>query len=239
MSELATIQPTTTQYDLLAPGHFEHTQRVARMFASSQFVPQHFKGNIGDCTIAYAMSVELGVSPLTVMQNLYVVQGTPSFSSKFAIAMANSRGPFAEPINYEETGSGSTLKVRAFAPVRGSGTVREFSVDMAMANGEGWTKNPKYKHSAPLMLRYRAAAFLIRTTCPEVMMGLSTQEEVEDMQYSGRTTVVEGEMRKSGGVVETLNAELVRDAEVVPAHDPSTGELSPAEEAMMDAEVSR
>ena len=53
---------------------------------------------------------------------------------------------------------------------------------MAMAKAEGWTKNPKYKTMGAYMLRLRSSVLLIRTTCPEVLLGMQTADEVEDVR---------------------------------------------------------
>ena len=68
------------------------------------------------------------------------------------------------------------MKVRAYTLM--SGVEVDFTVDMAMANAEGWTKNPKYRTMPQLMLSYRAATSLIRLYAPEVTMGMQTDEEV-------------------------------------------------------------
>ena len=73
------------------------------------------------------------------------------------------------------------------------------------------------------MLRYRAAAWLIRTTAPEISMGLQTADEIID---------VEGKAVDTADVVaETIennaNSEVI-DIEPTPTNefvDPETGEV--------------
>lgn len=48
-----------------------------------------------------------------------------------------------------------------------------------MAKAENWTKNQKYRSMPEQLLRYRSATFLIRLYCPEVMVGVPAQVEVE------------------------------------------------------------
>jgi hypothetical protein len=52
-----------------------------------------------------------------------------------------------------------------------------------MAKNEGWStkSGSKWKTMPELMLRYRAAAFLIRTTAPEIGLGLYTTDELKDI----------------------------------------------------------
>ena len=56
---------------------FELIQRVAKAFAGSDLVPVAYQGNLANCMIALDMAQRIGANPLMVMQNLYIVHGTP------------------------------------------------------------------------------------------------------------------------------------------------------------------
>lgn len=73
---------------------FETYQRMAKPLSESNFVPDAFKGKIGDCIIAVEVAARLGVPPLTVMQNLCVVKGKPTWMSKFLIGCVNTCGRY-------------------------------------------------------------------------------------------------------------------------------------------------
>lgn len=176
---LPTVQ--TVDYDPLSPAHFEHSQRVAKMFASSELVPQHLRGKIADCLIAYAIAKRTREEPLVVLQNIYFVSGRAGWSAQYMIAKANRSGVFSRRINWRVEGAGENMRVTAFATLADSGEVVEATASMAMAKAEGWTRNTKYQTMPDQMLRYRSAAMLIRLFCPEVMMGLPTVDEVEDI----------------------------------------------------------
>jgi len=60
---------------------------------------------------------------------------------------------------------------------------------MKMAKAEGWSKNKKYQTMPELMLQYRAATFLVRLYCPEVLSGMPTSDEVEDLRFAEATVV--------------------------------------------------
>ena len=57
---------------------------------------------------------------------------------------------------------------------------------MAMADAEGWTKKngSKWLTIPGIMLRYRAASFFASLNCPELTLGLYTQEEMLDNDFS-------------------------------------------------------
>lgn len=179
---------------------FEATMRIARMYAVSSFIPDSykFKNNqpldaqsvIANCTIALEMATRMQANPLMVMQNLYIVHGQPSFSSKFLIACINASKRFS-PLRYEFKGEEGTDEYgcRAIAYEATDAKHKEPLcgdwITMKMAKAEGWTskKGSKWLTMPSQMLRYRAAAFWQRAYCPEISMGLITTEEVND-QYA-------------------------------------------------------
>lgn len=74
---------------------FETNQRMGQMYAASTLVPEAYRGNIANCAIAIDMATRMNANALMVMQNLYIVHGTPSWSSKFLISTINTCGRFA------------------------------------------------------------------------------------------------------------------------------------------------
>lgn len=164
---------------------FELLQRVGNMFAKSELVPAHLRGKPADCIIAVQLAHEMGLAPLSVLQNIYMVSGKAGWSAQFLIARANASGVFDDSgIDWEVEGRGADLSVTAFATKRAGGRRVEYTVSMAMAKAEGWTKNAKYSTMPELMLRYRAATTLIGLYCPEVKFGLGVREELEDVAVS-------------------------------------------------------
>lgn len=161
---------------------FEHGQRVAKMLSSSSLVPEQYRGNIQNTLIALEMANRIGASPLMVMQNLYVIQGKPSWSSSFIIAALNSCKRFS-PLRFEMDGTGDEYGCRAWAYELGTNEkLQGPKITYAMAKAEGWFTKPgsKWKTMPELMLRYRAAAFFGRLYAPDVLMGMHTMEEVQE-----------------------------------------------------------
>lgn len=78
---------------------FQTNQRMGQMYAASTLVPEAYRNNIANCAIAIDMATRMNANALMVMQNLYIVHGTPSWSSKFLISTINTCGRFA-PLKY-------------------------------------------------------------------------------------------------------------------------------------------
>lgn len=211
---------------------FRALQRIGAAFAASSLVPDQYRGNVANCLIAIEMAARMGASPLMVMQNLYLVHGRPSWSSQYAIASFNNCGRFTA-IKYRWVGERGkpSWGCIAWAREKETGDLTEGpEVTIAMAKAEGWIdkKGSKWVTIPQLMLSYRAAGFLIRTTAPELMMGLRTVEESEDIGPQHEVEPVQVPTGTAGlkELVKQKVAEAAAPAE--PPHDPATGEVQAA-----------
>lgn len=163
--------------------NFVMATNMANTLAASTIIPKEYQGNAANCMIAIEQAVRLKVSPMMVMQNLYVIQGRPSWSSKFLIAAINGSGKFDTELQFEEVRDSSGKPFSCLAWTMKDGRrIDGMVVDMDMARAEGWvSKNgSKWKTMPQLMLRYRAASFFSSLNCPELTLGLYTKEEVTD-----------------------------------------------------------
>lgn len=179
--EVAIKQSASIEAAFSSMANFEIAQRMARALSESDLVPKIYYKNVANCIVALEIAQRCQASVLMVMQNLYVIQGRPSWSSQYIIAALNACGRFS-PLRFKM--EDNNQKCTAFVTELESGvTIEGPSVSIAMAKQEGWyDKNgSKWKTMPELMLRYRAAAFFGRLYAPEVLMGLKTREEEEDI----------------------------------------------------------
>ncbi len=217
---------------------FEVMQRMARMYTESTIVPETYKGNIGNCVIALDMAVRMKANPLMIMQNLYIVRGNPSWSSKFLIATINMSGRYTA-LRYRKRSLGEitvdghkveNIECTAYATELATGEVLESDpVSILMAVREGWYTKPgsKWVTMPELMLTYRAAAFWQRAYCPEISMGFLTSEEAEDVwgaetkteRVNDRLNNVAMEAVKSA-MAEEVTEEKSADTEPMAATEP-------------------
>lgn len=98
---------------------FELMQRGATLLAASTIVPVQYcylvqkKDKYGkvtsektntaaqsNCVIALNMAQRMGADPLMIMQNLYIVEGRPAWSSQFIIASINACGKYS-PLRFK------------------------------------------------------------------------------------------------------------------------------------------
>lgn len=168
--------------------------RTARMLSCSALVPETYRNSPENCLVAIDLANRLGLSPLMVMQNLYVVKGKPSWSGSFCAAAVNGSGRFT-PLEFVFVGTPGAdsygCYAHAFRRSNGSECVSD-TVTISMAKKEGWysKSGSKWQTMPVQMMMYRAAAFFARVHCPDILLGIPTYEEVQDTHGTGAETTV-------------------------------------------------
>lgn len=223
LAEMKSPAPREASMPAVTPGFgslqsFELAIRQAKLLSSSTLVPAQYRGviekkkggnityeqndnAIPNCVIAMNMASRMGADPLMVMQNLYIVEGRPSWSSQWIIAAINGCGRFS-PLRFELTDNGKkevehtvtewvdnnrqnrkvkdtiqNLSCVAWAVEKETGErITSPTVTIEMAVKEGWyQKNgSKWQTMPEVMLRYRTASFFGKLYAPELLMGLQT-----------------------------------------------------------------
>lgn len=115
------VLPPDTQASFFTVGGFDLMQRGAHLLASSTLVPVAYRNEVEDkktgmlvknpnamsnCVLALNMAQRIQADPLMIMQNLYIVEGRPGWSSQFVIASINACGKFS-PLRFKMEDKGA------------------------------------------------------------------------------------------------------------------------------------
>lgn len=206
IDSMPALAPHTQITEVLHPfasmENFMGAWKMATILSQSTIIPVAYQGknNIPNAVVAIELANRMKMSPLLVMQNLFVILGKPSWSAKFLIAMINSSGRFS-PLRWKITKRGKkkfTANEIEWEDCTYIAWVRELAtgdvlegpeVTSDMVFKEGWyqKKDSKWQSMPDLMFRYRSASFFSNLYCPDIAMGLKTSEEYEDMEglYEG------------------------------------------------------
>ena len=186
--------PQNTEMAFSNKDVFDQMLRAAQMFSRSDIVPTSYRGKAENCMIAVEVANRMGISPLMVMQNLYVVQGKPSWSGQAATAMLKNSSEYKNVKHIYVGEEGKDTWGCYVEAVRNSDSeiIKGPKVTIDMAKKEGWygKSGSKWQTMPELMLAYRASAFFARIHSPELLMGLQTKEEVEDVTAKTETRKV-------------------------------------------------
>jgi|LakMenE18May11ns_1017448.scaffolds.fasta_scaffold9514408_2 hypothetical protein len=169
---------------------FEYSQREAKLLAASDYAPKAYKGNVANCVLAIDLARRLDMSTAILMQNTAIIHGKPAFEAKFVIALINRSQIFTR-LHYVFSGTvgQDDWGCRVVTYERATGERIEGPVvTIAMAKADGWFSKDgsKWRSIPQQMLIYRAATFFGRVYCPEVTLGLHTQDEIDDMTIDVR-----------------------------------------------------
>src|SRR6185369_15252114 len=65
---------------------------LATMLCRTSFAPAHFRGKPEETAAAILTGNELGMSPMSSMRSIFIINGTPGMYAKSMVAVAQSRG---------------------------------------------------------------------------------------------------------------------------------------------------
>ena len=156
--------------------------KVANLLAKSQLLPEQYIGHPENCLIAIDIANRMRVSPLLVAQNLYIVRGRPGWSGSFAISAINNCGKFS-PLDFVYTKNGGGGCYAQATRLSDGKLLKGTEITLDMAKNEGWSTKPgsKWLTMSEQMLAYRAGSFFARAYCPEVLLGVQTIDEIQDV----------------------------------------------------------
>lgn len=190
--------------------NFTLAWQQAQALAQSNIVPSTFQKNPSNCLIAIEQAQRTRMSPFMVMQNLYIIGNRPTWSSKFLIAMINASGRYDMELQFDDMKdkNGKPYGCICWTTKQGR-RIEGMEVNMDMAQAEGWlNKNgSKWKTMPQLMLRYRAASFFANLNCPDLTLGLYTDDEVIDNGMKAPKEI------RVDSVVRDLKAEVADEIE--------------------------
>ena len=192
---LATSNTTTTltfdEFSWLDYGTVCKLSKVAERLAKSKMIPQNFQNDTWSVMIAMEMSNRSRLPLLQVIQNMYVVNGRPSWSGKFCISAVNSCGRY-EPLEFVwfHDDDGKITGCLAQAKRIGSDKIDQGSpITWDTVEGFGWNKKSGSMWNIPgqreQMYMYRAAEYFCNAYCPDVLGGMYTVESQRDISGYG------------------------------------------------------
>lgn len=162
--------------------------KLAQTLCQADNIPAAYKGKPADVAVVLDMAARMNVTPLMVMQNLYVVKGKPSWSGQACLSFIRARYDKVKVIYTGQKGS-DNRGCYVTAVDKDGDKLEGAEVTMAMAKAEGWLSNSKWKNMPEQMLAYRAGAFFARVHCPDALMGCAVEGEAEDIEKPGKRKV--------------------------------------------------
>jgi hypothetical protein len=189
---------------------FEIAKRIAHTLASSNLVPDDYRGRPNDVFVAINMGSELGMEPFQAIQSIAVIEGKPCLYGDGLIGVVRA-SPKCLWIEETISSDGSVATCRTQRDGDPNPVEQSYSMDDAVQAGISakfnWKKHPKR------MLQMRARAYCLRDAYPDLLKGLGVVEERQDYEDTP-PPVTQYELPKAQGG-EQLESRPVDDAPAV------------------------
>ena len=192
----------------ISPDDIDALKQHAKIVAASGLVPEHFRKYPQAVYTAVGLAKSMGEDPIYVMQSMYFIHGRPGWNSAFLLSRLRRTHTIRGTVRYdiEDTEhDGMTVRARCVDAETGDEIVGP-AATMRMATDDGWVKNEKYQSMPEIMLRNRALAFLVRYQYPDILAGLPTAEELQDVAAAEVATVTTADV--GSGKLAALEAQV-------------------------------
>lgn len=165
----------------IVPQTFADAVQMAGAVVRAGMAPKSID-TVEKATVAILQGLELGLTPMAALQSIAVINGTPSVYGDGMLALVRGSGlleDFEETMEWAKDGPlSATCRVkRAGEPTWGKQTITRADAERA-----GWWRKAGPWTAAPQrMLQMRARGWALRDKFADVLRGLRSAEEMEDL----------------------------------------------------------
>ena len=169
-----------TTRNSLVPTTLSEAMQFSEVLSQSAMVPREYQGKPANTLVAIQWGMELGLAPMQALQNIAVINGKPSIYGDALLAMVRADHRCRGVKEYLDGETAVCLITRSHNSGEVEEIERKFSVDDAKRAGL-WGKQGPWKQYPQRMLQMRARSLAIRDGFPDVIKGLISVEEAQDM----------------------------------------------------------
>ena len=156
----------------------------AKLVASSDIIPEAYKGKPANILIATGFGAAMGLSQAESLYRISVIKGKPTMSAELIAAQVRNAGHKLRIVKDEKKQSVTAIIVRRDDPDYPISVTRDLAwahkMGLDQPNRNGTPSN--YQKQPMTMLTWRAISAVAREACPEALFGAAyTPDEMHDM----------------------------------------------------------
>lgn len=160
------------------PTSMGEAMEIAKLMAGGNFVPKHLRGAPGDCLAVVMQAARWGMDPFAVGNKTYFVNDRMAYEAQLVNAVVNSSNVLDGRLKVEWSGEGNNLKCLVTGRIKGDPDIKTREVKLANIT----TRNsPLWKSDPEQQIAYFATRAWARLHAPEVLLGVSTPDEIESI----------------------------------------------------------
>jgi len=149
---------------------------ATRMANAKATIPDHLKGNEGDCWAIIMQSIQWGMNPYVVAQKTHIVGGKLGYEAQLVNAVVQNSGMIEGVFQYEYRGEGEQLQCRVGAVIKGEKVVT-WNEWLTLADVK-IRNSPLWKTNIPQQIGYLQLKNWVRKYTPGPLLGVYTPDEI-------------------------------------------------------------
>jgi len=215
------------------PSTLTERMTYAKALATADLLPPAYRNKPGNVLLAVEHGQALGISPMTAIQGVHIIQGKPTLSADLMAALVRRAGHRLR-VSVDAVPSATAQLIRSDDP----DWTFEATWDMARAEAAGLLGKDTWRQHPTAMLKARAISEVIREGASEVLHGLIYTPE----ELGGEEPAEGADVTEAPAAPQNVNTETgeIHEAEVVedgPAPQADGGEpVSHVADAAADEE---
>lgn len=175
---IASTAMVTSNGNAFLPSTMAEAMELGKLMCLSNFVPPHLRNKPGDCLAVVLQAGRWGMDPFAVANKTYFVQDRMAYEAQLVNAVLNARAPLDGRLQISWDGEGAALTCKVTGRIKGDPEPHTIWQEL----GTITTKNsPLWKSSPRQQLAYYTTRMWARLFCPEVLLGVYTEDEARDM----------------------------------------------------------
>jgi hypothetical protein len=186
---------------VLDTAKFEHFMRIAKVMACSSLIPDSltikdkqkldFDAVLGNCFLVVNQAARWNADPFAVAQCVSVVRGKICYEGKLIAAIIAAKLGVRLRFDWnDETGDAFGIVVSGVIPSESEPRAINGTVGQWKTDNEQWRKNPRN------MLAYRGSREWGRLHAADIMLGVYSPDELEDLTDNMKATRAKDVTRK-------------------------------------------
>lgn len=162
-----------------------HAMKVCTHLATTSIVPSSFRGKPNDIFAALLLGSELGLTTMNALNSIISIQGNVTLKTQAMLGIAQAKLP---EFDYTEEFGDDFYKVTAWR--KKNGEKHSAMWDDKRASAMGLLNKENYRKQKITMFKWRCFSDVLRVVAADVLMGLSSTEEMIDVVESKEPTQV-------------------------------------------------
>lgn len=150
----------------------------ALQMSKAKLIPAHLQSSPSDCLRVVMQAAKWGFDPFAVADKTSVINGKLMYEGQLVAAVINSRANLAKRLSYTFSGTGAQRALVVAGTLRGE--TEPTTIDLSYSQACAINKNGQMQKNPDQQMCYIGARIWARRHMPELMLGVTSADEIPD-----------------------------------------------------------